>query len=291
MFGTISHTFELMKESWELLKQDKELLLFPLISGICCIIVTASFIIPMVASDSWAPPGVEISSTEQSEAYTEPTTADYVSYYSKLFIFYFVNYFIIIFFNSAVIGCAAMRMQGEDPSIADGFRIAGSRIISILGWALVSATVGLILRMIEDKSKNIGRFVAGLLGAVWSFITFLVLPVLIIENKNPLTAIKDSAVMLKQTWGRQLASNFSFGLVFFLLNIPAIILIVLGVMSQNPPLMFVLIAIAVIYIIVLALIQSVLVTIFQTALYHYAKGEQMGSGFDASLLEDAIYEK
>jgi hypothetical protein len=45
-----------MGQSWEVLKQDKELLIFPLISGICCALVIASFAIPMIASESYLPP-------------------------------------------------------------------------------------------------------------------------------------------------------------------------------------------------------------------------------------------
>jgi len=187
--GKFSHTWSLMGASWEVLKKDKEILIFPLISGICCLLVMASFAIPLVASDNWQPPG------------KEAATGELVEYYAILFLFYFCNYFIIVFFNSAIIACAVIRMGGGDPTVADGFRAAFSRIGLIVGWALVSATVGIILRIIEDRSKFVGRIVAGLLGLAWSVVSFLVVPILVVEKKGPMTALKDSTVLLKKTWG------------------------------------------------------------------------------------------
>lgn len=273
-----------MGDSWRLLKQDKELLLFPMISGICCIIVIASFAIPMILNESYVPPSAD--ETGQVE------TADQVVYYAKLFLFYFCNYLVIIFFNSAIVGCVAMRMQGDNPTIADGFRISFSRMPLIVGWALIAATVGLILRIIEDKNKKIGRFIAGLLGMAWTMISFLVLPVMVIEKKNPFGALKESTAMLKRTWGEQIIGNFSFGLVFFLLFLPGIMVVVLGVVlgvvSQSLAVMIICIVLAVVYFIVLSLIQSALQVIFQTALYYYAKNGTAPVGFDTATLGGAI---
>ena len=67
-----------------------------------------------------------------------------------------------------------MRLEGKDPTVADGFRAAFNRLHNIFGWALVSATVGLILRIIEDRSEKIGRIVSGLLGMAWTADTIFV---------------------------------------------------------------------------------------------------------------------
>jgi hypothetical protein len=277
-----------MGDSWRILKQDKEMLIFPLLSGICCIIVIASFAIPMFTSDSWQPPATD-------EQGIQPTSAEQITYYLKLFLFYFCNYLVIIFFNSAVVGCAAMRMNGQDPTIADGFKICFARMTLIVGWAIVAATVGLILRIIEDKNQKIGRFIAGILGMAWTAVSFLVLPILVIEKKDPLTALKESTAMLKQTWGQQLVCGFSFGLIFFLLFIPGMLLIALGVFAgitmQNTPIMIACIVAGAIYVIALSLIQSTLQAIFQTALYYYAKNNKAPKGFDTASLSGAMYQR
>ena len=157
----------------------------------------------------------------------------------------------------------------------------------IAGWAVVSATVGLILRIIEDRSDKIGRFVAGLLGAAWTVVSFLVVPVLVIENKNPFSALKESAGLLKKTWGQQLVGNFSFGIIFFLLAIPAIAVMVLGFFTGSIAGIAVCIVLGVVYLIVLALVQSALQAIFQAALFLYARDGQVPPGF-GDLLGNAM---
>ena len=277
--GKFSHTWSLMGASWDVLKEDKEILVFPLISGICCLLVMASFALPMFLTGAWQPPG------------EEATTADAVEYYGILFLFYFCNYFIIVFFNSAIIACAVIRMEGGDPTVGDGFRAAFSRIALIAGWALVSATVGVVLRIIEDRSKWVGRIVAGLLGIAWGVVSFLVVPILVVEKKRPITAVKESAALLKKTWGEQIIGNFSFGLVFFLLSIPAFVVIFLGVLTAHPAAIIACVGLGVLYIVLLALIQSALQAIFQAAVYLYARDGRTPPGFDSRLLMDSMIQK
>ncbi len=274
--GKITRTWSMMSECWQVLKQDKSLVLFPLISGICCLLVLASFAIPIYATGAWHPPGHEAGTQRE------------VAYYGTLFVFYLCNYFIVVFFNAAIVACAAVRMGGGQPTFADGLRAAGSRLPVIAGWALVSATVGLVLRIIEDRSEKIGQIVAGLLGMAWTVVSFLVVPILVIENKGPVAALKDSTALLKKTWGEQLVSNFSFGGIFFLLAIPAFALIVLGFFLGNAVAMIACIVLAVIYLIALALVQSALQAIFQTALYLYARDGQVPEGFRAEVLGSAL---
>jgi tryptophan-rich sensory protein len=205
-----------------------------------------------------------------------------------LFLFYFCNYFVVVFFNAGIVACATARMSGGSPTVGDGFRAAASRLPLIIGWALVSATVGLILRIIEGRSEKVGRFVAALFGMAWTAVSFLVVPVLVVENKNPIAALKESTVLLKKTWGEQLISNFSFGMIFFLLSIPAVGLVVLGALAHNVMILAACIALAVIYFIVLALIQSALQSIFQAALFLYARNGQIPEGFHSDVLSNAM---
>ena len=274
--GKLSYTWSLMGASWHVLREDKEILIFPLMSGICCLLLLASFAIPILASGNWEIP--------DEEALTEQG----IMYYGPLFLFYLCNYFIIVFFNSAIIACATIRMQGGDPTVGDGFRAALARLHLIFGWALVSATVGLILRIIEDRSKTAGRIVAGLLGMAWTVVSFLVVPILVVEKKGPLQALKESTILLKETWGEQLVGNFSFGLIFFLLGIPGYILIALGIFSGSVVAIVICTILAVIYLIVIALIQSALQAIFQAAVYLYARDGGAPAGFDQGLLADSM---
>ena len=196
--GKITRTWSLMAECWQVLKQDKSLLVFPLISGICCLLLLASFAIPLYQTGAWQPPS------------HDATTQRQVAYYGTIFAFYVCNYFIVVFFNAAIVACAAIRLGGGNPTIGDGLRAAASRLPVIAGWALVSATVGLVLRIIEDRSDKIGKIVAGLLGMAWTIVSFLVVPILVVENKGPIAALKDSTVLLKKNLGRTVGQQFQF---------------------------------------------------------------------------------
>jgi len=276
--GKISSTFSMMGSSWAVLKHDKELLLFPLFSGICCLIVMASFAIPMFATDSWQPPG------------EDATQARQVAYYAILFLAYLCLYFVIFFFNSAIVACAIFRMRGGDPTLSTGLNASLARLPQIFGWALVSATVSLVLRIIENSNRKVGRFIAGLLGMAWSLVTFMVVPILVVEGKGPIEAFKESARLLKKTWGEQLIGNFSFGLVFFLLSLPGIILIGLGIAAAGitTTLGIALVILGVGYMLLLGLIQSTLQIIFQAALYLYAQEGRAPEGFDAQQISHAM---
>jgi len=277
--GRLSRTWELMGMSWQVLKKDKEMLVFPLLSLICCAVVLLSFALPMLGEGGFSPP---------------PKTApesEHIAFYGKMFLFYFATYFFIVFFNSAVVACAVMRMSGKNPTLNDGFSAAFSRLPLIFGWALVAATVGLILRILEDRLEKVGRFVAGLLGMAWSVVTFLVIPVLVVEKKGPGAALKESTTLLKKTWGEQLIGNFSFGLVFFVVGLLGVVVLGLGFFMLPALGLFFWGAIAVGFLVLLALIQSALQTIFQAALYLYAKEGRIGEGFSKEVLSGAMRER
>jgi len=279
MFNRISYTWGLMRASWDVLKKDKTLLLFPLLSGFCCLLVLLSFAIPMFVSGAWHPPA--------RDAGSAATTV----YYGFIFLFYLANYFVITFFNTAIISCAMLRMAGGTPTVGDGFREAAARLPQIAGWALLSATVGLVLRIIEDRSEKIGSIVAGLLGMAWTVVSFMVVPVVVAERKGPFAALKGSTELLRQTWGEQLVGNFSFGMMFGLLGLPGFGLIAVGVFSGSTAGLVFCIALAVMYLVALSLIQSALQSIFQAAVYLYARNQTAPAGFESDLLAGALRSK
>jgi hypothetical protein len=283
MFERISYTWSLMGASWSVLKRDKALILFPLFSSIACILVVASFVAPLFFVDlhAFSVPDSHLSQGQK------------IMGWAYLFAFYFVNYFVITFFNVGIIACAVSRMAGGEPSFTDGLNAAMKRIHLIAGWALVSATVGLILKIIESYNKKIGRIIAGLLGAAWTIVTFLAIPVLVVDNKGPIEAVKESASLLKNTWGVQLVGNFSFGLVFFLLFLPGIaaVIFAFSLMGHSSTLALMILGTAVTYFIVLALIQSALHSIFQAAVYMHTQGvPDETRAFPVQMLKGAMYQ-
>ena len=269
-------SWQIMRASWDVLRQDKEILVFPAISGIALILIMASFAVPIFALG-----GID---TVQRIARHNGTVGNLV----VLFAFYFINYFVVVFFNTAIVACATIRMRGGNPTVGDGLQASGERIFEIAGWALVSASVGMILRVIEERSKLIGRIVAGLLGMAWGITSYLVIPILVNERKGPMEAVQESARLIKKTWGEELIGGFSFGLLFFALSLPAVLLIAAGVASGKGFLALGFVAVAVIYVIALSVVQAALQGIFQAALYQYAKKGETPPGFDREVLNGAI---
>lgn len=274
--GKFSRTWSLMRASWGILMKDKELLIFPFISGGCCFLVMLSFVIPQFI-------GVDLQNLVEN-----PSKHGTFIQYIILFLFYFCNNFVIVFFNSAIIACAVIRMRGGDPTVSDGFRAAVEHLHLIAGWALLSGTVGLALRIIEDRSAMFGKIIAGLLGMAWTAISFLVVPVLIVENETPVNALKESTKLLKKTWGEQLISNFSFGFVMFALMIPAVLLLVFFISVGNITMIIISLGLAATYVTLVFLIGSALQAIFQAAIYMYARDAQVPAGFQLEHFSNAM---
>ena len=274
--GKIDTTLSLMKASWQILKKDKELLFFPVISGICCLSVMVIFIIQALDHGwlkSFAP---DASSQQKNTAYW------------FMFLFYYCNYLVIVFFNSAIIACAVIRMEGGDPTLADGLQAAVNRFPHIAGWALIAATVGFLLGMVESGSRRGRSIVAAMLGISWSVISYLAIPLIVVEKTNPLFALDYSQEMMRRTWGEQVIGNFSFGLVFTLFTLPVLpALLLLNKTWGGSSLLPTFIAVM-IYLIILGIFQSALQTIFNAVMYVFARDGKVPEEFSTEQLRGAM---
>lgn len=279
MFDRITNGWALGKESFRVLRMDKELLVFPFVSGIACLFVLASFAVPL-----WNSSYVTVI-FDEGEVPNDPVA------YIILFAFYLVNYFVILYFNSALVACALIRFKGGDPTVGDGFRAANSRLPQIFAWAAVSATVGVILRVIESQSERAGQFAAALLGAAWSLATYFVVPVLVVEKAGPVDAVKRSLSVIRRTWGESLAANFSIGFIFFLVSLVGLIPLVIGVFllaNSQVVLGSVLLIFGILSLIGISLVSSALNSILIAGLYLYAAEGSVPQSFDNDLLRDAF---
>ena len=281
MFERLSRSWDLVKASGAVLKQDKALLVFPLISSIAAIGVVGAFALPMFAMG-----GFDVLSHGREMS---------LLHYALGFLFYVVEYFVVFYFNAALVGAAMIRLDGGDPTVRDGLSIASSKARSILGYALIAATVGMVLRAIQERVGFLGRIVVGLVGIGWSLATFLVVPVLVARNVGPVEAVRDSAELLKRTWGENVIGQggigVAFGLIFFAVIIGGAALIIGAALSENMGLVVVAVALVVIAAATTILIQSALSGIYSAALYRYATTNEGTSGFSALALGSAFRPK
>jgi hypothetical protein len=253
----IARGFRLVGASWRVLKADRELMLLPVLSFLAMGGVAATLFLV-----AW---GVGLPGEGET-----PT----ILHYFLLGLFYFLSSFIAIFFNAAVVGAATIRLQGGDPTVRDGLRMASSKIDKIFAWAALTATVGLILRALEERAGFIGRLVIAIVGAAWSAVTFFVIPVLLYEPLGVTDSVKRSASIFKQRWGEQFVGNVSIGLAIVIVALP-VALVVGGLIAAAPALG---IPVGVLAFGLLGAAGSALSGIFNAALYRYATtGEALGA--------------
>jgi hypothetical protein len=277
MFSRIGNSWALLKASVAVLRADKELIVFPIVSTIAVLVVMASFALPMLFAGFF-------------DTLIEGETQ--ILGYIVGFVFYVVQYFVIIFANAALVGAALIRLRGGDPTVGDGFRIAFRRIGVILAYALISATVGQILRAISERGKTLGRIVSSIGGMAWNLATYLVVPVLVVEDVGPLEAVKRSANYLKRTWGEQIAGNFGLGIIFGLVALLVILIAIpvfyLVIMTESIALIALTAVVFVLVLVLLGLINSTLNGIYIAAVYRYAAEGETGTFFAKEMVQGAF---
>ena len=275
--GRIRSGWALAKQSFRVLMLNKRLLVFPLLSGLATVLVLATFV-----AGAWAS-GI----ARHDEAVGDVTV------WILLFGWYFANYFVIVFFNAALVSCAMTAFRGGEATLGGGLRAAGARLPHIVAWALLAASVGVLLSMIEERVGFVGKIVTALLGATWTIATYFVVPVLVFEDLGPVDAAKRSAAILKKAWGESLVSNAGIGLATFLATFVLLVVtaFVFGaVAAKASSLAVALVGVAVFVAIVLLsfLAGSALKSIALCALYMYATEGKVPSAFAGAGLEYAF---
>ena len=284
MFRSLSRSWEFSKMSYRLIGQNKQLLVFPIISTLAALLVSASFLLPLWHSgqlSEWL-----TFMDEESAAVGDPMM------YITAFLFYFCDYFVIVFFNAALLACVMRIMNGEEAPISYGVGMAMKRLPQITGWALLSAVVGVVLKAIEKSNDKVGRIVSALFGSAWTAVTYFVVPVVVVEGAGPVAAFKRSLNTLKTTWGTALVGNFSLGFLAFLVMLPVLLIVfALGWMALSAGSIVGLIAVgslAVLLIVVATAFTGAADMVFKGLLYTYATGKSLPENIDMDGFDDAF---
>jgi hypothetical protein len=277
--NSLGNSWSLIKSSAKVLQSDKELIIFPIISSIGVLLLTAVFFVPMTLL------GVFNSVADQGMRFVD---------YLLLFAFYILQYLIIFLSNTALVGAAMIRIRGGDPRVSDGVKIAFDRFVPIFLYALIAATVGMLLSMIKNKGNVLANIVISIVGFVWNVATFLVVPILAVEDVGPIEAIKRSVSYLKKTWGEQLVGSFSISAVFTLVTIVLILVAAAGIAlvitaGAQAWVAVSIGAITVILLVFIGLISSTLNGIYTAAVYQYASTGDPGNYFETDKIRDAFH--
>lgn len=281
MFDVFRRSYGIFRQSLSILSADKEILIFPVLSGIAMIFVFAL----MIGGGFFM--GVFRAILESAGQ----GSASEILGYAVLFVWYFLSWFVGLFFNVAVIHCAKIRLDGGDPTVADGINASMRHIGRIAAWAAVSATVGLLAQILKDKMKGLTRIFVTVGEAAWGIATFFIVPVMIFEERPLVDSVKQSWNLMKRTWGESLVGSGGIGLFIFLLAIPGVLPIVLGVVLGSGGAVIGGIALAVLYWLVLACISSALGGIYRAALYVYATEQRVAPGYSQEFVTGAFRRK
>ena len=284
--GKFSRSWEITKKTFAAMKEDKEILLFPILSSLFSIILFLIFVFPVV-----------LSYVKDQEA-----AASSSMLYLGIFAFYFITTFVAVFFNVGIVHIAKTRFEGGDATFMDGIRMGFKRFKQILGWALLSATIGLILNMLENAAREkrgigalLGRIAVSMLGMAWAIVSVFVVPAIVIKGYGPIDALKSSVQTIKKTWGESLIKFLGIGAVRTVFTIIGIVIFlvpgILFIVSAHLAVGIVFIGIFIIYITLLAIIFGAANAIFDTAFFLYADTGKVPKFYEKEELSQAFVSK
>lgn len=272
--GKFSNSMDLAKASWAVLRADKELAAIPVASAATCGVIAVAF-----GGGAYLTIDHVVNPRPGENAYNA-TPLTWAVGIVGLFLIGMVSQF----FAAVLIAGANERLEGGNPTLGSAFHKATTRTGPIVGWSVMNSTVGLILSMIRERAGFLGNIIVTLIGFAWNVVTWLALPIIVIEGIGPIQAVKRSAYLLKQTWGENIIAQFGLGIIGLLAMLPGIIvfgLVTLAIPLLGIPLLF-------LYLAVVGSIMAALGSIYRTALYRFAAGLPTGGAFDEKMLTGAF---
>ena len=168
----------LMRASFDVVRQKRALLWFPVIST-ACLVLTAGY---------WILEGAWLYHVSGRSLYFVPLVI------AGLYSLAFVG----VFFNVALAGSAEEVLDGGEPSLHGGITIAWNRLGGIAGWAAYSVFVAVVLGFI--KSIKGFRWLGTAAEIAWSFATIFVVPLIALKGLDSGSARQSSFQLAKANW-------------------------------------------------------------------------------------------
>lgn len=263
---------DLAGASWRTLRADRELLALPVFSFVAALVVAGACIGLVVIIDYDPARGFEEFELSAGGIIVMVLAA-------------IVAAIVATYFQAAMVSGAHDRLTGGDPTVSSALAMATRRLNVVVAWALFSWTVGVVLRTIEENAGAVGRFVVGLVGMAFRVVTFMAVPILVVERLGPISTLKRSGTLFRQAWGENLVAQVGLGIVTFVALLPGIVVgVLIGAIVS--PLLGIIIAVP--WIATVAVVSTSLTAVFQTALYHYATTGEVPGAFAQTDLPDAF---
>ncbi len=285
---TIGRSWQITKLSFGVIGKDKELLIYPLLSGFFSLLYSAALLVPRII---WI-------MIQEGVGEVEFQIVEYI----LVFATYLGLAFIATFFNVCTVYTAKMRFEGQNATIGSSLKFAFSKTWRIFQWSLLSATVGLLMYILDQLAQKAGKWgsilliiVRNIVSIAWNIVTIFVVPVLVYHDVGPGDAIKKSVQTLKKTWGESLARHFGLGIMqaifaFLVLVLGGILTVVLF-MLIGPVGLFIGLGVTAVVFIILLLVFGLAHQIFNTALFVYADTGKVPGDYDANTMQNAFKQK
>ena len=271
--GRIQRSWYLGKLSWRVLRSDRTLAAFPVLTAVGALVVLAAF------GGLIALTGIQDTDNGSSLA---PIG------WVLVVVMYLVAGIVITFFQAALSAGANERLDGRDSTVGSAMGKAGKQFPAVAAWAILQTTVSLVLSAIQERAGFVGDILAGLFGAAWRVVTFLAIPVVVLEGTGPFASLKRSGSLLSHTWGENISAQMGFGLLGFVGSLPGLILVGLAIATGSLAAGIPIGAIGVLWVLAVSVVVSAMTGIYKTALYRYAVDGTAPAGFAESDLADAF---
>jgi Family of unknown function (DUF6159) len=282
-FSRFQRSWQLIQASLEVLRADNALLILPALSGLATTVLGGGFL------------ALAMSDGTLAAMRASRSLSAFGPFYAWLFCWYAVQYFVVIFFNTALVGAAIALLDGGRPTVGAALKLAFGRVGAILGYAIISATIGVLLHALAERLGVIGRLIEGALGLAWTAATFLVIPILAAEGVGPWQAIERSTALLRKTWGENLIGNAGISLVMSMIAAAIGVVGVGGSMLlfqyDRPVLGAALLSASITALVLVVLVAAALSAIYAAAVYYYAALGRPPVDFDGDLIRDAFARK
>ena len=281
--GRWGRSKQVAKTSWGVLKQDPELLWLTVLGVVFAIVgLLIGGLIALVGGMAASGP---------DEWWTANGAVLFIAMLVGILLAGISN----VFFHGALVHGALERLSGGDPTVRTAIAGARGRFRFLVGWAIVSVVFAIIMQAIRDRGGFIAALFTWIAEAAWEVISFLVLPVIIVERKGPIASLKRSMHLLKTTWGENLIGQFGIGIVTFVALLPGIavggLIVWAGASASIAPLIWLGAVVGGLWIFGVSLFFSALKSVYQAVLYRYATEHEVAEGFETLGIEQAFVSK